>query len=112
MRLLGGSLGIAASSALLNEKSTNYLTGVLTPYEQATVGSSSTHLSNAQWSAVRYTYADAFKVEMKIATAVAACSVISAFGAFRKQRLLIAEQRAVVVAQEAARCRAQTAQAL
>ncbi|KIL86871.1 hypothetical protein FAVG1_10127 [Fusarium avenaceum] len=111
VRLLGGSLGIAASSALLNEKSTNYLTGVLTPYEQATVGSSSTRLSNTQWSAVRYTYADAFKVEMKIATAVAGCSVISAFGAFRKQRLLIAEQRAVVVAQEAARCRAQNQQA-
>ncbi|KAM0430762.1 hypothetical protein ACHAQK_010542 [Fusarium lateritium] len=112
VRLLGGSLGIAASSALLNEKSSSYLAGVLTPYEQATVGGSGTHLSNAQWSAVRYTYADAFKVEMKIATAVAACSVISAFGAFRKQRLLIAEQRAVIVAQEAARSRAQTAQAL
>ncbi|CAJ0550521.1 Ff.00g104510.m01.CDS01 [Fusarium sp. VM40] len=112
VRLLGGSLGIAASSALLNEKSTNYLTGVLTPYEQATVGSSSTRLSNTQWSAVRHTYADAFKVEMKIATAVAACSIISAFGAFRKQRLLIAEQRAVVVAQETARCRAQNEQAL
>ncbi|KAM0238957.1 hypothetical protein ACHAP5_008463 [Fusarium lateritium] len=112
VRLLGGSLGIAASSALLNEKSSSYLAGVLTPYEQATVGGSGTHLSNAQWSAVRYTYADAFKIEMKIATAVAACSVISAFGAFRKQHLLIAEQRAVIVAQEAARSRAQTAQAL
>ncbi|KAM0348767.1 hypothetical protein ACHAPU_004206 [Fusarium lateritium] len=103
VRLLGGSLGIAASSALLNEKSTSYLKGVISPYEQATIGSSDTHLSNAQWSAVRYTYSDAFKVEMKIAAAVAACSVISTFGAFRKQRLLIAEQRAVVVAQEAAR---------
>ncbi|RFN46595.1 hypothetical protein FIE12Z_9171 [Fusarium flagelliforme] len=107
VRLLGGSLGIATSSALLNEKSSQYLAGVLTPYEQATIGSSETPLSNSQWSAVRYTYAGAFKVEMKVATAVAACSVISAFGAFRKQRLLIAEQRAAVVSEEATRRREQ-----
>ncbi|RGP66400.1 hypothetical protein FLONG3_8837 [Fusarium longipes] len=105
VRLLGGSLGIAASSALLNEKSSQYLAGILTPYEQATIGN--IPLSDEQWSAVRYTYADAFKVEMKIATAVAACSVVAAFGAFRKQRLLIAEQRATVVAEEAARRRDQ-----
>ncbi|KAJ4110650.1 hypothetical protein NW768_011995 [Fusarium equiseti] len=107
VRLLGGSLGIATSSALLNEKSSQYLAGILTPYEQATIGSSETPLSNSQWSAVRHTYADAFKVEMKVATVVAACSVISAFGAFRKQRLLIAEQRAAVVAEEATRRRCQ-----
>ncbi|GKU16459.1 unnamed protein product [Fusarium langsethiae] len=107
VRLLGGSLGIATSSALLNEKSSQYLASILTPYEQATIGSSNTPLSNEQWSAVRFTYADAFKVEMKVATAVAACSVISAFGAPRKKRLLIAEQRAVVVAQEATRRREQ-----
>ncbi|KAF4995437.1 hypothetical protein FGRMN_5118 [Fusarium graminum] len=111
VRLLGGSLGIAASSALLNEKSTSYLVGILSPYKQATIGSSHTHLSNSQWSAVRYTYSDVFKVEMKIAAAVAACSVIFTFGSFRKQRLLIAEQRAIVVAQEAAR-RSLTTQAI
>ncbi|KAF5693401.1 major facilitator family transporter [Fusarium denticulatum] len=110
VRLLGGSLGIAASSALLNEKSSKYLSGVLTAYEQATIGGSNTHLTSAQWSAVRYTYADAFQVEMKIATVVAACSVISAFGAFRKGRLLIAEQRKTIVREEEDRRRAQTAQ--
>ncbi|KAF9769689.1 hypothetical protein IL306_012854 [Fusarium sp. DS 682] len=109
-RLLGGSLGIAASSALLNEKSSQYLSGVLTPYEQATVGGSNTYLTDAQWSAVRYTYADAFQVEMKVATAVAACSVISAFGAFRKGHLLIAEQRNVVVREEEARLHGQRPQ--
>ncbi|KAF5664184.1 multidrug resistance 3 [Fusarium circinatum] len=112
VRLLGGSLGIAASSALLNEKSSKYLSGVLTAYEQATIGGSNTHLTSAQWSAVRYTYADAFQVEMKIATVVAACSVISAFGAFRKGRLLIAEQRKIIVKEEEDRRRAQTAQAV
>ncbi|KAF4438994.1 hypothetical protein F53441_12676 [Fusarium austroafricanum] len=110
VRLLGGSLGIAASSALLNEKSSQYLSGVLTPYEQATIGGSDTHLSDIQWSAVRYTYADAFNVEMKVATAVAACSVISALGAFRKERLLVAEQRGAIVQEEAARRREQAAQ--
>ncbi|KAF5561002.1 multidrug resistance 3 [Fusarium napiforme] len=110
VRLLGGSLGIAASSALLNEKSSKYLSGVLTAYEQATIGGSNTHLTSAQWSAVRYTYADAFQVEMKIATVIAACSVISAFGAFRKGRLLIAEQRKIIVREEKDRRRAQTAQ--
>ncbi|KAF4971180.1 hypothetical protein FSARC_1902 [Fusarium sarcochroum] len=107
VRLLGGSLGIASSSALLNQKSVEYLTGVLTPYEQATVGGSDTHLSNSQWMAVRYTYAEAFKMEMKVATALAACAVLVTFGAFRKQRLLIDEQRAAVVAEEAARRRGQ-----
>jgi hypothetical protein len=103
-------LGIAASSALLNEKSSKYLSGVLTAHEKATIGGSDTHLTRAQWSAVRYAYADAFQVEMKIATVVAACSVISALGAFRKGRLLIAEQRKIIVREEEDRRRAQTAQ--
>ncbi|KAJ4257466.1 hypothetical protein NW762_008590 [Fusarium torreyae] len=107
VRLLGGSLGIASSSALLNQKSVDYLTGVLTPYEQATIGGSNTHLSNSQWMAVRYTYAEAFKMEMKVATALAACAVLSTFGAFRKKRLVIDEQRAAVVVEEAARRRRQ-----
>ncbi|KAF5018852.1 hypothetical protein F66182_9144 [Fusarium sp. NRRL 66182] len=109
VRLLGGSLGIAVSSALLNQKSSKHLTGVLTPLEQATIDGPNTNLSSSQWSAVRYTYSDAFKAEMKVATAVAACAVICTFGAVRKQRLLIDEQRAAIVAEEAARRRGQAA---
>ncbi|KAF5013545.1 hypothetical protein FDECE_468 [Fusarium decemcellulare] len=103
VRLLGGSLGIAISSALLNQRISEYLTSILTPFEISTIGGSDSHLSASQWAAVRYTYSEAFKVDMKVAAGISGLGIISTFGAFRKQRLLISEQRAAIVAEEAAR---------
>lgn len=110
MRLLGGSLGIATSSALLNQRIVEYLSGILTPFEKATIGGSNSHLSDSQWTAVRYTYSEAFRVDMKVAAGISALGVISTIGAFRKHRLLVAEQRAALVREEAARRRAQADQ--
>ncbi|WAO90523.1 MFS domain-containing protein [Fusarium falciforme] len=110
MRLLGGSLGIATSSALLNQRIVEYLSGILTPFEKATIGGPDSYLSDSQWTAVRYTYSEAFRVDMKVAAGISALGVISTIGAFRKHRLLVAEQRAALVREEAARRRAQTDQ--
>ncbi|RSL55579.1 hypothetical protein CEP54_009298 [Fusarium duplospermum] len=110
MRLLGGSLGIATSSALLNQRIVEYLSGILTPFEKATIGGPDSHLSDSQWAAVRYTYSDAFRVDMKVAAGISALGVISTIGAFQKRRLLVAEQRAALVREEAARRRAQSDQ--
>ncbi|RMJ14653.1 hypothetical protein BHE90_008974 [Fusarium euwallaceae] len=110
MRLLGGSLGIATSSALLNQRIIEYLSGTLTPFEIATIGGPDSHLSDSQWAAVRYTYSEAFRVDMKVATGISALGVISTIGAFQKHRLLVAEQRAALVREEAARRQAQSDQ--
>ncbi|KAM0418584.1 hypothetical protein ACHAPT_012483 [Fusarium lateritium] len=110
LRLLGGSLGIATSSALLNQRILEYLSGILTPFEKATIGGPDSHLSGSQWAAIRYTYSEAFRVDMKVAAGISALGVISTIGAFRKQRLLVAEQRAALVQEEAVRRRAQADQ--
>ncbi|KAM5354341.1 hypothetical protein ACJ41O_000990 [Fusarium nematophilum] len=109
LRLLGGSLGIATSSVLLNQRVAEYLLEILTPLERATIGGPDSNLSDSQWSAVRYAYTEAFRLDMKVAAGASALGVISTIGAFRKKRLLVAEQREAIVAEETARRRGQAA---
>ncbi|KAF4971947.1 hypothetical protein FZEAL_9717 [Fusarium zealandicum] len=107
LRLLGGSLGIATSSVLLNQRISKRLTGILSPLELATIGGPDSHLSESQWAAVRYTYSESFKAGMTVAACISALGVVSTIGVYRKQRLLVSEQRAARVAEEADRRRGQ-----
>ncbi|KPM40058.1 hypothetical protein AK830_g6477 [Neonectria ditissima] len=103
MRLLGGSLGIATSTALLHQKINEYLSGVLTPSELATIGGPDTHLSGSQLDSVHYAYAESFRADMKVAAGISAIGVLSTLGAYRRRRLSIQEQRKTLVADEIAR---------
>jgi hypothetical protein len=109
VRLLGGSLGIAASTALLHQKVTKYLVGVLTPQQLQTLGGDE-HLSQSQLEKVRFAYAESFRTDMKVAVGVAAVGLVVTLGAYRRQRLLIRDQRNELVAEEIARRRAKSEQ--
>lgn len=108
VRLLGGSLGIATSTAVLHQKVTEYLTGMLSPSELAAVGGPDSHLSDTQLERVHYAYAESFRMDMKVAAGISAIGVISTLGAYRRRRLLIQEQRQALVAEEVARRRGQS----
>ncbi|KAK7417041.1 hypothetical protein QQX98_004802 [Neonectria punicea] len=103
LRLLGGSLGIATSTALLHQKVNEYLNGVLTPAELATIGGPDTHLSRSQLDSVHYAYAESFRADMKVAAGISAIGVISTLGAYRRCRLVIQEQRKTLVIAEITR---------
>ncbi|KAI5457203.1 major facilitator superfamily domain-containing protein [Mariannaea sp. PMI_226] len=108
VRLLGGSLGIATSTALMHQKITKYLTGVLTPQQLQTLGGDA-HLNQSQLDAVRFAYAESFQTDMKVAVSVAAAGLVVTLGAYRRQRLLIQDQRDELIANEGARRRAKSA---
>ncbi|KAK7431400.1 hypothetical protein QQZ08_002171 [Neonectria magnoliae] len=103
LRLLGGSLGIATSTALLHQKVNEYLNGVLSPSELATIGGPDTHLSGSQLDSVHYAYAESFRADMKVTAGISAIGVISTLGAYRRRRLVIQEQRKTLVVAEIAR---------
>ncbi|KAH7171532.1 major facilitator superfamily domain-containing protein [Dactylonectria macrodidyma] len=105
VRLLGGSLGIASSTALLHQKVTEYLTGILTPSELNAIGGADLHLSDSQLEMVHYTYAESFRADMRVAAAISALGLLSTLGAYRRRRLVIQEQRQILVTEEIARRR-------
>ncbi|KAF7542778.1 hypothetical protein G7Z17_g11284 [Cylindrodendrum hubeiense] len=108
VRLLGGSLGIATSTALLHQKVAEYLTDILTPAELGTIGGPDSHLSDSQLEMVHYAYAESFRADMKVAAGISAIGIISTLGTYRRQRFLIQEQRQTLVAEEIARRRGQS----
>lgn len=116
MRVLGGSIGIAASTAILSSQQRIhlYLPGILTPSQLNALhhGSSSTHrdgntvsLTLAQYQAIRQTYATAFSQTMKVCAGIAGLCVLVTLGTYQQKRELITEVRRRQVAAEQKRVR-------
>ncbi|KAF9870111.1 major facilitator superfamily transporter [Colletotrichum karsti] len=66
VRILGGSLGIAASTAILGTKMRQELAGVLKPDQMASIHGGGMDLTQSQATAVRQVYADSFQQDMKV----------------------------------------------
>lgn len=67
MRIFGGSLGIAASTAILRAK----MDGI-----PAHVGKRDSQIPGTQSQFVKTTYAEAFRTDMQVATAISGLAVI------------------------------------
>lgn len=104
LRILGGSLGIAASSAILAVKQQTQLTGIVDPKSLA--DPDHTPLTPAQHAAVRQTYSDAFREDMIVAACVSGLALVFAFGAYKKNRLTLEERRTEQILEETKRRRA------
>ncbi|KAK3323565.1 major facilitator superfamily transporter [Cercophora scortea] len=91
VRTLGGSIGIAASSAILGIKTRSALAGVVTDAELAGLGSKVSNLSPEQWTAIRTAYTDAFREDMIICCAVLALGTVCSMGVYRRNRLSVQE---------------------
>ncbi|KAH8880614.1 major facilitator superfamily transporter [Thozetella sp. PMI_491] len=102
-RIMGGSIGIAASSAILGVKTRSELAGVLTRDQLVDLAHSVATLTPEQHAAVRVAYTDAFREDMIICCAVLAASLFVSLGIYRKNRLSVAEQQRQRYANERAR---------
>ncbi|GAB7355871.1 hypothetical protein MBLNU459_g6527t1 [Dothideomycetes sp. NU459] len=92
-RIFGGSLGIAASTAILGSVERRRLAGVVSEAQLASLQSSVETLSAAQYAAVRTAYADAFDGTLR-ATAIVACvGLLVTFGTYQRHPLSIEEGR-------------------
>ncbi|KAH9217857.1 MFS multidrug transporter-like protein [Leptodontidium sp. 2 PMI_412] len=92
-RVLGGSIGIAASTAILSTMQHRYLSALLTPSQLSTLESSSHTLTETQLLAVRKAYSAAFSESMKVCAAVSGACVLATLITFRKKPMVIMERR-------------------
>lgn len=91
VRILGGSLGIAASSAVLGVKTNSELAKVLSPEQLAHLASTMSSLPPAQKEAVRHAYTDALRQDMIICCAVTGLGLLFALGTYSRTRLSMRE---------------------
>lgn len=101
-RILGGSLGIAASSAILGVKQRAELAGIVSQQQLASLSAGDSGLTPAQYDAVRQAYADAFTQDMKVSAIVVSIGLLFTFGVYRRNRLTIEKQREAQIAEEQA----------
>ncbi len=88
IRIFGGSIGIAASSAILGSKSRAQLaTGDLPAEALAQLASNPAALSPSDWVAIRRVYTDALKEDMIVCCAVLAVAMVVTLAVYRKNRI-------------------------
>jgi len=100
-RVLGGSFGIAASTAILRVIEARELRSVLSPSQLAALDLST--LNTAQSHAVRQAYAHAFNHTLRISTVLSGISILFALLSYQKNPPTLAERSQQQVAAETAR---------
>ncbi|GJC77897.1 putative transporter [Colletotrichum liriopes] len=93
VRILGGSLGIAASTAILGNFIRNDLTGVVSPEDLSSVHGVGMNLTGAQTAAVRQAYTDSFQKDMQVGTILSGIAILLSLGIYRRNRVTFEEQR-------------------
>ncbi|TEY78587.1 hypothetical protein BOTCAL_0047g00100 [Botryotinia calthae] len=91
-RILGGSIGIADSTAILSLAQQTQLTGIVSPEQLASLETSAKLMTYAQLHAVRQAYSDSFSEDMKVCAVVAGVCVLVTIGTWKKNPVTI-EQR-------------------
>ncbi|KAH8681596.1 major facilitator superfamily transporter [Xylariales sp. PMI_506] len=109
LRILGGSLGIAASSAILGVTLRAQLTGIVDPSVLGSLEASTSSLTSVQMEAVRQAYSDAFDKDMRVATIVACVGVLLAFGSWTRDRPDPRERNKQLIKEEVERRKAASA---
>ncbi|KAI0021543.1 major facilitator superfamily transporter [Xylariomycetidae sp. FL0641] len=88
-RVLGGSIGIAASSAILGILLQERMGDYVQP-QQMSPGS--TGLPETQMETVRRAYSDAFNKDMRVCTIVSGAAILLAFGTFSRAQATVPEE--------------------
>lgn len=94
-RILGGSIGIAAITAILGiiEASSLLGPGIITSGQLATLATSAKSMTPVQLHAVRQAYSDSFSEIMKVSAAISGACVFATMLTWRKVPMVIAERR-------------------
>ena len=96
MRILGGSIGIAASSAILAKHEMGELGMVISSESTSAAGDSPTA------GLVRQVFSAAFKENMRACAIISAAGLLLACGTFQRQRKTLMEEREQVIWRHAA----------
>ncbi|KAE8448857.1 hypothetical protein EG329_008859 [Mollisiaceae sp. DMI_Dod_QoI] len=94
-RVLGGSIGIAASTSILGTLQNSHLIKphLITASQLETLQTSARTMTPAQISAVRQTYSDSFSEGMKVCAAISGACVIATLLTFKRQKMDILGRR-------------------
>ncbi|RYC60615.1 hypothetical protein CHU98_g5593 [Xylaria longipes] len=103
VRVFGGSLGIAASSAILGVSLQAQVGGSVTPQQIASVEGGGADLAPSDLAAIRRAYADAFREDMRVCTIIAGIALLWALGTYGRKRVNRTEQREQQVREETER---------
>ena len=93
MRILGGSIGIAASTAILGVETRARLDGLVGADQLGRLASQPSSLTPEQRTAVRETYTAAFQLDMIVCCAVLAFGTVCTMGVYRRNRVSIMEHQ-------------------
>jgi hypothetical protein len=92
VRIFGGSIGIAASSAILGAKVRSDMTGSsVSPEMMAHLASDPSALPPDQWALVRRVYTEALKEDMIVCCAVLAAAMLCTLGVYRRNAVSLEE---------------------
>lgn len=105
VRVLGGSIGIAASTAILGAVEFDRLKGIVTDSQLASLRDSEKTFTAFQLQEVRKAYSDAFNEDMRVCAIVAGICVLLTFGTFQRNPLDIQARREQQVVEEETRLR-------
>ncbi|TGJ85966.1 hypothetical protein E0Z10_g2812 [Xylaria hypoxylon] len=87
VRVFGGSLGIAASSAILGVSLQAQVGGSVTSQQISSVEGGGANLDPSDLAAIRRAYANAFREDMRVCTIIAGVALLWALGTYSRKRL-------------------------
>ena len=93
VRVFGGSIGIAATTAILGVTQRRELAGVVTPAQLLSLQSSARPLSPAQLQAVRQAYSDALDESLRGGAIVSGVCILITRGAYQRKPLNMNDRR-------------------
>ncbi|KAI0012220.1 major facilitator superfamily transporter [Xylariaceae sp. FL0662B] len=99
LRVLGGSIGIAASSAVLGVTIQAQLEPVQSE-QPSSLEADATVSLESKLNTIRQAYSEAFNKDMRICTIISGIAILLTFGTFSQKRLTVAEHRERQVREE------------
>jgi hypothetical protein len=93
MRVLGGSIGIAASTAILGVTQRKELTGIVTEEQLTNLREAFKDFTAAQLHAVRQAYTDAFNEDLRVCAIISGICILATLGTFRRSNQPVLERR-------------------
>jgi hypothetical protein len=101
-RILGGSIGIAASTAILATTQQRQLItpGIISASQLASLQASASTFTASQIEAVRQAYSDAFSEDMRLCAIIAGICILVTLGTFRRNPPNMQEMRRRQVEEE------------
>ena len=105
VRMLGGSIGIAASTAILGVRQRQQLleSGIVSPTQMESLSESMRHLAPEQVFAIRQAYTDAFNETLIVCSVIGSVALLVTAGGWQKHPLTMEARRRQQFEHEASR---------